>query len=324
MIKRILNYPITQWLLSGLIILGALICMFTPNYFLFKKGANFAIQIMLGYLLLSMLFLAMRQHKLMFTSIVCCAGLCMFLKNSSNAALKMPLQTSNKIIKTAHFNLSASDENYQSTLDAILQTDADVISVQEVTPDWKNVLTEGLGKNYPHSSTFIRMDPFGIAIFSKYELNNIDTFHFEKIPNIVASIRPPEYTEGIYFITSHTTPPLYTNALEKMRDHLEKISLYCNTINGPLITMGEYNAPPWWTEIQDLKYKSQLNDSRNSALQGLSDLFENPVDYILFSNHFKCVGFDNISTATGNHLGIHGTYQYKPDYIHVETATQEF
>ena len=140
MITKTLNYKYAQLALISLIVLGTFICVFTPNYFLFKMGARFAVQIMLGYLLLGFVFLFIRQHKLMFTSFACCAGLCLclFLKYASDGQLILPIQTDNNSLSVAHFNVSTSTTDYQQTIDEILAVDADVISLQEVTQDWED------------------------------------------------------------------------------------------------------------------------------------------------------------------------------------------
>ena len=322
MVSRLLNYKITQLALISLIVVGMLICVFTPNYYLFKMGTRFAIQIMLGYLLLGILFLLIKQPRLMFTSFACCAGLCLFLKYSSNTDFRLPVRTSDAVIQAAHFNVSGSDEDYESTMQSILQADADIVSIQEVTPDWAVVLKESLQSVYPYSKTVVRFDPFGLAIYSKYPFDYVDTFHFEDIPNIVGCIKPTGMHQPVYFISSHTTPPLYSLAYERLRKHLHRIAQFANDLAAPVITLGDYNAPPWWTEIQQMKEYASLNDSRRSVQSGWMHVFQNPVDYIFYSNHFNCVDFETISSHSSSHLGIKGVYEVKPVPAHVEASIQ--
>ena len=313
MVAKILNYKPTQLFLSTLIIFGALICIFTPSYFLFKIGATFAVQIMIGYLLMGLIFLMLRQPKLMFTSFACCAGLCIFLKFSSNAELAVPLQTSDDIIKIAHFNLTATDEDVTGTIEQILRPNADLISIQEVTPDWDDILKESLKETYPYAFSISRADPFGIAIYSKLPITDMDTFYYEDIPNLSGIIRSKNDKEEIRFICSHTTPPLYNVAYERMKNHLKIIADYANQIKTPIITLGEFNAPPWWAEIHDLKEAANLQDSRRSAAYGFADIFKMPVDYIFHSKELTCINFRPIYTKASGHMGIIGSYQFNSD-----------
>ncbi|MEL6863828.1 MAG: endonuclease/exonuclease/phosphatase family protein, partial [Bacteroidota bacterium] len=300
---------------------GMLICIFTPNYYFFKMGTRFAVPLMLGYLLFGLLLLILKQQRLMFTSFACCAGMCLFLKFSSDAELRFPTRTSRESLKVAHFNVANSGEDYENTIRLMLSTDADLISIQEIDPHWSQLLLETLNSKYPYHHSVVRFDPFGLALFSKHRFHSIDTFHFEDIPNIIGSIQPPGFKEQLYFISSHTTPPLYSSAYNRLSEHLEKIAQYTSHIKAPILTFGDYYAPPWWGEIQNLKEAGQLSDSRPSGLSDLSNVFQNPVDYIFYSKHFNCIDFENI-TQESNHLGISGTYQSKPDYFHVKTPNQ--
>ena len=129
------HHPL-QALSAILMVLGALSCVFTPNNFIFKQSANYTDRIAIGYLLISMLFLVLRKQRLMFVGLACCAVLCLFLKNALNTKLIQPMLTSAPKIKVAQFTISASEDEKQALLDAILNTDADIIGFQEVNPYW--------------------------------------------------------------------------------------------------------------------------------------------------------------------------------------------
>ncbi len=311
MVAKILTYRYVQFGLISLILLGAFICVFTPNYFLFKMGARFAAQIMLGYLLLGFVFMVFRQHKLMFTSFACCAGLCLFLKYASDGQLSLPLKTDEQTLDVAHFNVSASTIDFQHTLDEILAVGADVISLQEVTPDWDAELKAALQEKYPYSKTIVRLDPFGLAIYSQFPLISSDTFMFEDIPNIVGRVQLKD--KEICIITSHALPVFYTNDYEKQRNHLMAIAKYTNATNCPVITIGDYNAVPWSYEIQDFKAAAKLNDSRRGfmpASNGSFSLFQIPSDHIFYSNQLECIKFQEINSPSSGHFGIKGSYQF--------------
>jgi len=149
MVTKLLNYRYIQVMISAFIVLGALFCIFTPNYYLFKMGSEFAIQIMLGYLIGGFVFLYFQQPKLTFTSFACCAGLCLFLKQSTNAEMKAPIITDSEIVNIAHFNLSTSGSDYEQTIKNIVAADADLVSIQELTPDWLPILERELSDRYP-------------------------------------------------------------------------------------------------------------------------------------------------------------------------------
>ena len=276
-------------------------------------GARFAAQIMLGYLLLGFVFLFFRQQKLMFTSFACCAGLCLFLKYASDGQLIFPVKSDGNTLNVAHFNVSSSMNDFQETIKEILAIDADVISLQEVTPDWDYELKSSLQKKYPYSKTVVRLDPFGLAIYSRLPLISTDTFMYEDIPNIVGTVQVNDKQQEVCFIASHTLPVFYTNDYERQRNHLMAIAKYSSSTNCPVITIGDYNAVPWSYEIQDFKAAANLNDSRRGfmpASDGAFSLFQIPSDHIFYSDHLECVDFQEINNSSSEHLGIVGSYQF--------------
>ncbi len=316
MVTKFLNLKYIHLLLSASIILGALVCVFPADLFLFKKGAEFAAQIMLSYMVLGLVFLMFKNYKLMFTSFTCCAALCLFLKYTTNSEMAQAPQTNEETLEVAHFNISATDD-YQFMIDEILESDVDLVSLQEVTPDWDIVLKESLNKKYPYSKTVVRFDPFGLAVYSKYPMNNLDTFVCGGVPNIVGTLELKNSNRQICFITSHALPPFYTSDYKKQRDHLRRIAEYSNDSACPVVTMGDYNAVPWSYEIQNFRSISNLSDSRRGFFpnsNGSFSIFQLPSDHIFYSDELECVQFEDMEDISAGHLGVKGTYQFNTKY----------
>ncbi len=251
--------------------------------------------------------------------------MCLFLKYSANAELKHPALVDTEVsFKIAHFNLSSSQGGFDRLVQIIKKTEADIISLQEVTPDWKVVLNEEFADLYPYHSCIVRSDPFGLAIYSKHPLQ-LDTFFFEDLPNLAGSFRPDPVSPDISFIASYITPPLYTQAYEQFKSHLKTISNYAldNSVP-PILTIGDYHAPAWWNEIQGFRSTLHLNDSRRSAVVSQKGIFETPVDYIFHSTMLRCVDFSEINLDGGGHVGIMGTYQFNPIVSNAQATTGQF
>ena len=316
MTTRFLERKYINLTLSAILVSGVLVCILPLDSFVFKASAQYAVQIMLSYLALGLVFMALKSYKLMFTSFACCASLCMFLKYTTNSEIR-PIQPSNEdIVDVAHFNVSASDD-YQFMIDKILNTNADLVSLQEVTPDWDIVLKEALAEKYPHSKTVVRLDPFGLAVYSKAPLINVDTFICAEVPNIVGSLSLGNPGKEICFITSHALPPFYSGDYKRLRNHLHRIAEYAQESVCPVITIGNYNAVPWSYEIQDFRSVSKLSESRRGFFpnsNGSFSIFQLPSDHIFHSNQLKCIDFEDMEDPTAGHLGVKGTYQFNVNY----------
>lgn len=311
--KRFLDIKFVRTILATLIVGGALLCVFTPDLFVFKRGANFTVQIMLIYLILGMFFMVLDRRKLVFVALGSSAFLCLYLKGLSDQSIRFPLQNTSAQISVAHINLSLSDD-YAETMHTILSTDVDVISFQEYTPDWHDYLTDRLSGRYLYTNNLIRIDPYGMAIFSKYPINDVDTFSFGQIPNLHATIDVGS-NACFHLVSAHTVAPVNFEAYATIRAHFGQISHYLSNLNGPIITLGDFNLPPWSQEVKEFKNFSKLLDSRRdivpASIQGSISLLKIPVDHIFYSSEIECTAFQVITSHTSSHLGILGRYQMK-------------
>ena len=301
-----------KYLLALFIILGATFCIYTPNFYLFKMGARFAGLIMLSYLALGLIFLFFKQSGLMLTSFICCAGICLFLKNASYADLTHAAPVGHEMVKIAHYNVSSISDP-DKTIQDLLEMDVDLISLQDLTPDWHYLLKETLGEKYPYQESIVRFDPYGLALFSKFPISQTDTFSVAEVPNIISNIKIGKDQAMLRIIAAHTSPPLYTNAYSLMQDQVKAIGQKVNDSVLPCLVVGNFNAPPWWGEMQGLREIGNLMDSRRSVTFGLTEIFQSPGDYLLYTPKLKCVDFKNLYAEDNAQVGIMGTYQFNPD-----------
>lgn len=301
-----------QFTIAGLLIAGVLLCVYTPDNLSLRWGANFTPQIMLAYLTLGLGFLFVSQRQLMFTSFACCAALCLFLKDASGDVLNHPAPTGQASVSIAHFNLANSETDFEAQMKAMLDADADLLSIQELTPEWELPLLQSLQMDYPYFKSIPDLGLNGVAVYSKHPFETIDTFHHDNIPNIIGSIAFED--NSFYFIASHTQPAFTEKAFLSKQAHLERVAHKCRQIADPLVTFGEYHATPWSEEIRQFRMLAELNDSRRNLTpsypHGTVSFFDIPVDHIFFTDHFQCTSFYTISGETSRHLGIQAVFEF--------------
>ena len=309
-----------QIIISCLLALGVLLCVYTPNSLqnlLLEREINltpqsFAPQIMMAYLVLGLGFLLISQKRLMFTSFACCAALCLFLKDASGEVLKHPAPTGQPNVSIAHFNLANSENDIEAQIQAMLDTKADLLSIQELTPDWEMPLLQMLEMDYPYFKSIPDLGINGVAVYSKHPFESIDTFHYKNIPNIIGSISFEEHS--FFFIASHTQPAFTEKAYLSQQAHLEKVAQKCQQIADPLVTFGDYHATPWSEEIRHFRMLAELNDSRRnlspSYPHASMSFFDIPIDHIFFTDHFQCTSFHTISGESSDHLGIQAVFEF--------------
>ena len=294
------------WVIGILIALTTLVVMFPPNMSFLKKGSEYAVFIMLGFLFLGMLFMVLHKKKLMALSLTCVAILCLFLKNSSNENLIFPARNNSPILSLAHINLSYIDEGYEAVLKIIDKLDPEIISFQEMTPDWNYILKENLSKKYISKYSLVRMDTYGMAIYSKRMFTKVDTFMYQNIPNIKSELTLGD--QPFIICSSYLLPPLNKSSTENMENHLALISKKINEIDAPVFAIGDYNLVPWSKEVRDFRVKTKLGLSRRTI--EISKL-QNPYDHIMYSEQIECIDFQELEDEGLNHIGIYGKYQLK-------------
>ena len=294
--RLLFQNKIVFYSLVGILILGTILSIFTPDVALFKRSEDFTVYIMLGFLAAGLLFLILNQSKLVLISFCCTAILCLHLKRASNPLLRFPEVTAGPKLSIAHINVSASQEGYQSIINQVNQIDADVISFQEVTPDWAQVLEANLVEDYPNMARNVRIDPFGMLIFSKFPISEIDTFYYNRIPNLDLIVSCSN-DQKVKLIASYILPPL------NIREHLSIIADQVDKREHPVITLGDYNMVYWSDEIVSFRNVANLKNSRRSTLKV-------HYDHIFYSDEFECVDFTEIVDVSSNHLGIYGSYQF--------------
>ncbi len=321
MLERIKNIGLYQLMVGLVLTLGTIFSVYTPDLFVFRIGARFAVQFMFLCLILGFLFLFLRSTNLMFVSFTACALMCIFLKASfhdTEQAAFYPKLNGEPYFKVAHFNVGSTSQAPPNMIKTILETDADIVAIQELTFDWNQFLQVGLQEKYPHSESIVRLDFRGLAIYSKYPLTQIDTFHFEDTPNIFGKVQIDDEREDVFFVYANTEPPVNTSAYQKIRRHLMYIANIIKKPDAPVLTLGAYNVVPWSQELKSFRTLTGLCNGRRDfnpvLINPSTKLLQVPTDHILHSRELECVDFEPLSDSGGDYIGVMGKFQYKPGY----------
>ena len=302
--KTVLGHKLTQAIVGTFILLGVYIIMYPPDIGFFKKTSEFAVHLMFGLLGLSFVFLIFNQRRLMFISMVACGFLAFYLKTASNSNMILPQVNNLPKFKIAHFNLSSFNV-YNATFEEIIKEyDCDFISFQEYTPDWHAFVRKKLLIQYKYSYTNLRIDPFGMAVYSKFPIKDVQIFHYKEIPNL--NIKVDTKYQDLEIVSSYIAPPRISPG-HNAADHLDAISTFVNTLDNPAVVLGDFNQVYWSTDIKNFRDEAGLNNSRRN----IDITTKVPYDHIFHTEMLECISFDEISDADLTHLGITGTFQPK-------------
>jgi endonuclease/exonuclease/phosphatase (EEP) superfamily protein YafD len=140
------------------------------------------------------------------------------------------------------------------------RSDADIIALQEVTPQWAMAL-EPLAQRYPYRKMVLREDPYGIALLSRWPLNDVQAVDFanDGLPSLVADVevrgRP------LQVIALHTLWPV-TPQLQMARDRaLQQAAALALTRPASTVLLGDLNLTPYAPAFGRLVSESGLRDA---------------------------------------------------------------
>ena len=307
MVKTLLKHRLVNpTLVVGMIALTA-ICIFkTPDIMMLKRISSHASQIMLLLLGSGLFFLVFDQKRLLFTAFGCVAALCLHFKHVANIDLILPVKTSEPTLTVAQVSTADLAEHWQTSVESLNQSNADVISILEITPDWQVLLKQQLEETYPYSTILTRIDLLGVGIFSKVPITKVDTLIFEEVPHLRATMDVENYAE-IAVYTFNTNPPLFRTSLLQLRNQLSLLAGEIQGQNKACIATGNYSLDQFADEIQDFRAKTDLLDSRKT----MSPSLNTPTSHIFYNEHFACLRFANLYDDASYRIGIIGEYQLK-------------
>jgi hypothetical protein len=111
----------------------------------------------------------------MFTCLAMAMILSLYLKQKSNSGIPAFLLGRANDFSICQVTISGGADMYDDFTTKLINSGADIIQIQETTPDWLEVIKNSLSKQYPYSAELNRIDPFGMVIFSKFPVSKIDT-----------------------------------------------------------------------------------------------------------------------------------------------------
>ena len=304
--NRLLKSTSFQTAISGLLIAVTLISIISPDWEFVQKGTEYTVHLMIGFLGLGLLFLSLDIPKLLFVSFACCASICIFLKNASNEHLHLPDLNMEPKVSIAHLNTANIEQGFDELVDFIDDMDPDIISIQEVTPEWGHFIKTQLKEKYPYQNLLIRIDPYGMCLISKTPFIKIDTFNHNNIPNLLSTVSMGD--QNVSILSSYIVPDLGKSSKTGNREHLDLITRKITSSKNPVISLGDFNMVYWQNEIRDFRKNAELENSRRD----FTPLgFRIPHDHIFYSAQLECTRFAEVNNDNSNHFGILGTFQLK-------------
>ena len=310
---KILPRLITVITRLTLLLLIITVLSFLGEYsYIFELFSHFKQQYLLLFLLSFGFFSLLYRHqsvkKWLVISII---GLTL------NTAVIFPLYLSEKItIKKSDSqqfslllsNVLTSNQSKQKLVKLIRRQQPDFVIALEIDTLWSNAL-EAIYSDYPYHSVIPRYDNFGIALYSKYPLENIHSIDFSKkgTPSILATVK----LEGreIQIIATHPLPPFNESFTLEQKVHFQALGKYIKGSKNPVVVAGDLNTTVWSSAYKQLIASSNLKNTRQGygiiPSWSVNSILQLPLDHVLISQNIQTLNIEAMESIDSDHLPIY-------------------
>jgi endonuclease/exonuclease/phosphatase (EEP) superfamily protein YafD len=164
-----------------------------------------------------------------------------------------------------------------------------------------------LDATFDHRLKFPADGPYGIALWSRFELEGAQLFALGRLPAITARVHSPA---GVFTVIGvHLSSP-YTPRRAASRDQeLRLLGERSAAVAGPLIVAGDFNLTPYSPHFSDWLAASGLTDTRRGRTLAVSwpallPIVGIPIDHVAVSSEFEIRAHRRLPDFGSDHYGV--------------------
>lgn len=175
-----------------------------------------------------------------------------------------PLQTRPLTVLT--YNVNVDSVRYPQVMDTVRGADADVVVLEEVSPEWKRQLV-ALG-DYKYRSMYPDESNWGFAVLSRLPIVSSERLPWTGISSaygVRVGVRLGGSEEGegvtVTVIGLHLVTPVDDPGGAERDAQLAAAAKLAASVEGPVVVMGDLNTTPWTRQFHALVVDGHLRDA---------------------------------------------------------------
>lgn len=211
----------------------------------------------------------------------------------------------NDVLRLAHMNVLQPNEDRAQAIATVLATDADLISVQEVSPEWARALMSALSDRYPYHHIEPRTNCYGIALFSRHPFDHVRTIHLAGAPLILADLRIAGEELRVY--TVHATSPGSYEQYRRRNAQLHDLATMIGADARPTVIIGDLNTVHWDAAYRDFCVRSgsrPINSPFTITWPSVGPFALMPLDHALITGGLRAGRFTSFNISGSDHRGL--------------------
>lgn len=224
-------------------------------------------------------------------------------------------------LKIVSYNVNWGFVHPGNVVDYLAGEDADIVCLQETHRYWESALEAQLGKKYPYCVFHEWESAGGVAILSRYELQDARLLEPNEgwFPAILTRVQTP--VGLIQILNVHLRPPLSDRGAVSIGAYFRATDIHCRELEDfishtassePLIIMGDFN------ENENGKAVSRLVERGFTDALSVYDKYtktwvwrtssgialKNRYDHILYSRHLSCAAAKVTPVEGSDHMPV--------------------
>ncbi len=274
---------------TAILFLCTLAGFFGAWWWIFDILSHFRVQYLFGLVLLSLVYgVGRKKRPTIITALFLCVNLILIIPFYIRPSYGQPKTDSHRIF---YANVRTENQQFHLVRTLIEDTDPDFVALLEVNQAWLDTLElDDLGYRFYVGEP--RSDNFGIALYSRYPLEESEIRRFGRwdVPTIIATAN----VDGalITFIATHPVPPKGDDISWHRNIQMGELAEFIAEMEGTIILAADLNASSWSPHFRDWVKVSRLQDSRRGfgvqpTWPTFNRLFLVPIDHFLITSNVQ-------------------------------------
>ena len=207
-------------------------------------------------------------------------------------------------------NVKKSNRDYARLVQLARETNADILMALETDAEWVEGLSI-LADSYPHAMTQPYDNGYGMAVYSKYPLEEASFRELvvEKVPSLRTRVTLPS-GEAFRLYVVHPEPPVPYQDTEGRDAELGAIGLEVKDDPLPAIVTGDLNDVAWSITTRRFQKVSGLLDPRvgrgfYNTFSARSWLMRWPLDHLFHDPRFRLIEMRRLKDIKSDHFPMY-------------------
>jgi endonuclease/exonuclease/phosphatase (EEP) superfamily protein YafD len=206
-------------------------------------------------------------------------------------------------------NMERANRNYAAVTKAVVDTNADIIVLQEFTLAWQDHI-EGLSAEYPYYEPIPRSDGGGMALFSRYPLTGVEVLTLDASTHVAVLARANVNGTVVSILALHPPAPVRSDKFVNRNRQFNEAAALLRSISRPKVLIGDLNTTMWSPYFRELIKDSGLRDVRlgfglkPSWPMPLPALLQIAIDHCLVSDDIEVVAVRTGGSTGSDHRPV--------------------